>query len=119
MSYELSIEIAPAWLKEANSYMNIQPQYKTNFPDDCFIARGTGKENQNLLAERGITLEYQGVFEPVQCFMELRSGGQFRPSNRGAIRAFYKATNAEAGDSISFVKKSNRVYQVVLVKSAQ
>lgn len=118
MSNELCIEIAPAWLKEANSYMNIQSQYKTNFPDDCFIARGTGKENQHLLAERGIALEYQGASEPVQCFMELRSGGQFRPSNRGAIRAFFSATNAEAGDSISFIKKADRVYQVVLVKRA-
>lgn len=118
MSNELRIEIAPAWLKEANNYMNIESQYKTNFPDDCFIARGTGKENQHLLAERGIALEYQGASKPVQCFMELRSGGKFRPSNRGAIRAFFSATNAEAGDSISFIKKADRIYQVVLVKRA-
>jgi len=117
MSNELCIEISQTWLNEANSYMYIQPMYKTNFPDDCFIPRGTSRENQNLLPERGITLEYQGILEPVQCLMELRPDGKFRPSNRGAIKAFYKATNAEAGDSISFIKKSNRVYQVTLVKS--
>ena len=118
MADELSVKIASdAWVKEANSYMNLDPQFKTFFPDDCFIARGTGRENQHLLAERGIRLEYQGGGDFVQCFMELRSGGQFRPSNRGAIRAFYKATGAKAGDSIRFVKATDRAYKVFLEKS--
>lgn len=116
MPSEMRIEIAPAWLKDVNSYMNIPSHFKTSFPDDCFIPRGTGRENKHLLAERGIALEYQGAHEPVQCFMELRDSGQFRPSNRGSIKAFYSANNAQVGDSISFVKKSDRVFQVVLVK---
>jgi hypothetical protein len=119
MADELTVKIASdAWVKEANSYMNLDPQFKTFFPDDCFIARGTGRENQHLLSERGIRLEYQGVGEVVQCFMELRSGGQFRPSNRGAIKAFYKATGAKLGDGIGFIKLKDRAYKVVLAKSS-
>ncbi len=114
---ELRVEISSvAWLKETNSYMEIQSQYKTNFPDNCFIPRGTGRENKHLLEKRGIFLVYQDAAEPVQCFMELRSGGKFRPSNRGAIKSFYKSTEAKFGDVIVFVKKSERVYQVLLEK---
>lgn len=119
MAGELIVKIeSEAWVKEANSYMNLAPQFKTFFPDDCFIARGTGRENQHLLADRGIRLEYQGIGDAVQCFMELRSGGQFRPSNRGAIKAFYKATGADVGDDIGFIKVTDRTYKVVLAKSS-
>lgn len=103
-----------AWVKEANSYMNVDQQFKTFFPDDCFIARGTGRENEGLLTDRGIVLQYKGASEPVRCFMELRAGGQFRPSNRGAIKSFYKATGAKVGDSIRFEKVGERSYLVDL-----
>ena len=105
-------------MKEGNNYMNIDSQCKTFFPDDCFIARGTGRENQNLLSERGIWLQYEGASAAVQCFMELRSGGKFRPSNRGAIKDFYSNTKARVGDEIVFEKKSDRTYGVKLVKYA-
>lgn len=119
MADELIIKIASeAWIKEANSYMNLDPQFKTFFPADCFIARGTGRENHHLLADRGIRLEYQGVGDAVPCLMELRSGGQFRPSNRGAIKAFYKATGAEVGDEIGFIQITDRTYKVILSKKS-
>lgn len=103
-----------AWIKEANSYMNIDSQFKTFFPNDCFIARGTGRENEHLLPERGIDLEYQGAGESVRCFLELRTGGQFRPSNRGSIRAFYRAIKAKVGDVIVIDQVSPRKFKFSL-----
>lgn len=106
-----------AWLKEANSYMNIEPQMKEFFPDDCFIARGTGRENQHRLADRGIQITYQANASPVQCFMELRDSGHFRPSGRGSIKSFYTATNASVGDTIVIKKLSVRMYSITLAKN--
>ncbi|WP_146115053.1 hypothetical protein [Malikia spinosa] len=117
MSNEVHVEIlSEAWMKEGNNYMNIDSKYKTFFPDDCFIARGTGRENKDLLSERGIWLQYEGAIDAVQCFMELRSGGKFRPSNRGAIKDFYSSTKAQVGDKIVFEKKSDRIYGVKMAK---
>lgn len=103
------------WVNESNNYMNIDPQYKTFFPDDCFIARGTGRENRELLAERGIDLEYEGSGDAVRCFLELRDSGKFRPSDRGAIKSFYRFTKAKMGDRIEFTQISPRRFKVTLV----
>ena len=108
-----------AWLKDGNNYMNIEGKYKTSFPDDCFIARGTGKANKNLLAQRGIELEYDGDGLPVACFLELRDSGKFRPSNRGAIKEFYRFTKARVGDTILFTQVSPRKFKVGLVRTSK
>lgn len=119
MDKQIKVSIkTEAWVKEANSYMNIDPQFKTFFPDDCFIARGTGKENHPLLASRGIDLEYQGSGESVRCFLELRDSGHFRPSNRGSIKSFYRANQAKPGDSIVITQVSTRKFKITLVKSS-
>lgn len=116
MTKQISVVIdSEKWIKENNNYMNIDPQYKTFFPDDCFIARGTGRENKELLAERGIDLEYEGSGETVKCFLELRDSGKFRPSDRGAIKSFYRFTNATVGDKIEFTQISPRKFKVTLV----
>lgn len=116
MSEKIPVVIeSEKWVNESNNYMNIASQYKTFFPDDCFIARGTGKENKALLAERGIDLEYEGSGEPVRCFLELRDSGKFRPSDRGAIKSFYRFTKATLGDRIEFTQISPRRYKVTLV----
>ena len=115
MAKSISVFIASeAWIKESNSYMNIDAQHKTFFPDDCFIARGTGGENKGLLAERGIDLDYEGVGETFRCFLELRDSGKFRPSNRGSIRSFYRVAKAKSGDTIMFTQTSPRKYKVTL-----
>ena len=115
MANQIQVSIkSEAWVKESNSYMNIDAQFKTFFPDDCFIARGTGGENKNILADRGIDLEYEGVGATIRCFLELRDSGQFRPSNRGSIRSFYRATKAKSGDTIVFTQISPRKYKVTL-----
>ena len=103
------------WVKETNNYMIIDPQYKTFFPDDCFIPRGTGRENKKLLPERGIDLEYEGSGEAVRCFLELRRSGKFRPSDRGAIKSFYRSTKAKVGDRIEFTQLSPRKFRGSLV----
>ena len=116
MSKKIPVVIeSEKWVKESNSYMNIAPQYKTFFPDDCFIARGTGRENKGLLAERGIDLEYEGSGDAVRCFLELRDNGKFRPSDRGAIKSFYRFTKAAMGDRIEFSLLSPRRFKVTLV----
>ena len=52
-----------AWVSEKNNYMYIGKQYKSWFPDDCFIARGTGRENKERLAAHGIEVHYQHASE--------------------------------------------------------
>jgi len=104
------------WVDEKNSYMNIPAELKTFFPDDCFIARGTGKENKALLLERGVDIQYEGSSAPVKCFMELRDSGKFRPSSRGHIKAFYAQTGAALHDSIEIQKTGERTFAVSLVK---
>lgn len=117
MTATISLKIESlAWVREENSYMNIPAQFKSCFPDNCFIARGTGKENQHLLVDRGIELAYDGSGIPVRCFLELRNSGKFRPSNRGAIKAFYLANDAQAGDTIVFTKLEERLFKVELKK---
>jgi len=104
------------WVAEKNSYMNIPAELKSFFPDDCFIARGTGKENSALLLERGIDIQYEGNSALVKCFMELRDSGKFRPSSRGHIKNFYAQTGASLNDAIEFRKSGERVFLVSLVK---
>lgn len=113
MTNSITIEISSdAWLR--NNYMNFPGQKKTFFPDDCFIARGTGTENKFLLDARGIDIRYQFSPEPVRCHMEQRAGTQFRPSNRGAIRIFYEKTQAKMGDSIVIKKILDRTFEISL-----
>ena len=104
------------WVDEKNSYMNIPAELKSFFPDDCFIARGTGKENKALLLERGIDIQYEGNSAPVRCFIELRDSGKFRPSARGHIKTFYAQTGAGLHDSIEFRRSGERAFVVSLVK---
>jgi hypothetical protein len=112
-------KIPPLTVKQAwitNSYMDIPPEWKTFFPDDAFIARGTGGENKSLPDERRIAIHYEGVDGPVKVLLELRDSGKFRPSDRGAIRRFYAATGAREGDKIAIAKAGPRVYRATLDK---
>lgn len=114
---EISFSIeSDAWLREENSYMTIPANLKSSFPDDCFIPRGTGKANAARLHDSGISLVYQGDSEPIQCFMEVRASGNFRPSSRGHIRGFYARTSPVPGDTIVFRQTSTRTYAVSLLK---
>lgn len=106
-----------AWLK--NSYMYIPARMKQFFPDDCFIPRGTSKENAHLVNERGIKITYQGTNETSTCLLELRSSGVFRPSERGFIARFYSVNSARVGDTINIVRTAPRHFHVSLVGSIQ
>jgi hypothetical protein len=118
MNDQIQVPISSeAWFNKKNNYFYLSPQDKGFFPDDCFIARGTGTENKELLATRGIDIEYAGSAEAVRCFMELRNDGKFRPSNRGSIAGFYRANPPKVGDVIVVSKQSERRYRVSLSES--
>lgn len=119
MTSDISVRImSSAWFKEHNNYMSLDSEFSTYFPKDCFIPRGTGKKNSPFLLERGIDIDYQGAGESVRCFLEREKGGQFRPSNRGAIKKFFQGTEATVGDTIVFTRISPRRYQVSLKKNS-
>lgn len=118
MTNQIAVSIASAaWFDEKNNYMMIPSALKSFFPLDCFIPRGTGRENKDHLIERGIDLVYQGQATPVRCFLEVRDNGVFRPSNRGAIKAFYAHTKPKVGDQIVFVSNGSRSYTVALLRA--
>jgi hypothetical protein len=104
-----------AWTKEKNSYMDIPSHHRAFFPDDCFIDRGSGKQNAHRAVTSGVLVHYDGEPEAVPCLLEVRlDSGSFRPAGRGYIKRFFKFTGAKPGDLIVIKCIAPRSYSVSL-----